>query len=215
MTSLPRTPVGPPRAFMREPTVQEPPAAPRFGPTPPVPGPPDHLPARRRPGWVVVGLTWATFGIYAIIWAGVNWREIKRERRDPTMYPFWHAVALFVPIYGLFRFHANFRSINELLAATRSDERVRPLAALTTFVAGNLLAAFPASSQQIIALNLVVGMSMVSWTIYHGQSGMNAYWDTRRNRPLDRDATLLERLLIGFGAGLWFLLLYGLLFIPV
>jgi hypothetical protein len=130
------------------------------------------------------------------------------------MYPFWHAVSLFVPIYGLFRFHANYRMINELLATTRSTERVRPLAAAATLLGGNLLAAFPASSEQLLLLNVVVGMAMVSWVIYHGQSGMNAFWDAKRAPVSANGVRLGERLLIGFGAGLWFVLILSLLMAP-
>jgi hypothetical protein len=175
------------------------------------PGPYRPRVERRRPGWAVAALVWATLGIYPIIWAGINWSELRRERQDDRMYPVWHSIAVLVPIYGLFRFHANFRVINEQLEQTRSSHRVQPLIAVLTFFFGSVVAALPYDAITHGFVNIVAGLAAMSWAIYHGQTGMNAYWDARIERRTSSALRLWERMLLGFGAGIWFLFILGLL----
>ena len=166
---------------------------------------------RRRPPWVVAGLVWATFGLYVVIWVGLNWAELKRERRDERMHPVWHALAMLVPIYSYFRFHANFRVINELLSTTRSNVRVQPMVAVVTFLLASLLISIPVADLMVQFLNVVVALAAISWTIYHGQSGMNAYWNARPERQTTSAVHLWERLVLSFGAAFWFMTLVGLM----
>jgi len=70
---------------------------------------------RPRPGWLVVSLSIATFGLYGWYWLFATWRELKHELARPSMHPFLHFLAiLIVPIYGWFRFHAHIRTIRDL-----------------------------------------------------------------------------------------------------
>lgn len=165
---------------------------------------------RRRPAWLVAALVWASFGVYVPFWVGLHWAEMKRELQEERMYPVWHALAMLVPIYSFFRFHANFRVLNELLAQTRSGYRVRPLLAVATFVMVSLLVSVPVDDLVLTTLNLVVAVAAVSWVLYHGQTGMNAYWDTRPERTTTGAIKIWERLLIPFGAALWFLVILSL-----
>lgn len=80
----------------------------------------------RRPLWLVAALTIATFGLYWFYWVGKSWAEMKREVRDPGMDPIGHTLAMVVPIYGLFRLHAHFRVLNELLERVGATRRVEP-----------------------------------------------------------------------------------------
>jgi hypothetical protein len=166
---------------------------------------------RRRPGWLVVGMVWATFGIYLIFWAGLRWAEMKRQLRHEQMYPVWHALAMLVPIYSFFRFHANFRVLNELLATTNSPHRVRPMAAIGTFLLASLLVAVPIEDTLLVTLNLLAAMAAISWIIHHGQTGMNAYWDTLPRQRTTDHVHLWERLVIALAAVIWMLLIVGAL----
>lgn len=166
---------------------------------------------RRRPAWLVAALVWASFGVYVPFWVGLHWAEMKRELDDDRMYPVWHALSMVVPIYSFFRFHANFRVLNDLLAGTRSTHRVRPLLAVATFVMVNLLVGFPVDDIMIMTMNLIVGVAAVSWVLHHGQAGMNAYWDARPERETTDAIKAWERLLLPFGAAMWALVILSLL----
>lgn len=165
---------------------------------------------RRRPGWLVIGMVWATFGLYIFFWVGLHWAEMKRQLRDDQMYPVWHALTMLVPIYSFFRFHANFRVLNELLASTRSPHRVSPMLAIGTFILASLLAAVPIEDIVLLTLNMIAAVAALSWIIYYGQSGMNAYWDAVPNVRTTSEVKLWERLVVSFGAALWALIVLGM-----
>ena len=156
-------------------------------------------------------MVWATFGLYVFFWVGLHWAEMKRELKDERMYPVWHSLAMLVPIYSYFRFHANFRGLNELLATTRSEHRVRPLLAIGTFLLASLLVAVPIEDIVLMTMNLAVAVAALSWIIHHGQTGMNAYWEAAPNVRTNDDVKLWERLLIAFGAGMWALIVLGMI----
>jgi hypothetical protein len=132
---------------------------------------------RRRPGWMVVGMVWATFGLYTLFWVAFNWAELKRQLQRDNMYPFWHGVSMLVPIYSYYQFYTNFRVINELLETSRSTHRVRAGIVIATFLLASLLAAVPIDDIVLITLNVSAALAAISWTIHHGQSAMNHYWD--------------------------------------
>lgn len=70
---------------------------------------------RVRPLWRTVALTVATINLYWFYWFWATWREVKQETGDNRMRPFGHMLSLFVPIYQLFRIHAHFRAIRDLV----------------------------------------------------------------------------------------------------
>jgi len=77
---------------------------------------PVRAPWRRvRPLWRTVALSVATFGLYCYYWFWATWRELKQETSDEGMKPLGHVLSLFVPIYQLFRIHAHFRTIRNLV----------------------------------------------------------------------------------------------------
>jgi hypothetical protein len=171
---------------------------------------PQRRTERRRPGWLVVGLVWATFGLYVILWVGLHWAEMKRHLRDDRMYPVWHALTMLVPIYSFFRFHANFRVLNELLATERTDHRVRPMVAVATFLLASLLLTVPVEDTALVTLNLMGAIAAISWIIHHGQTGMNEFWDSSPDVDTTDHVKLWERLVVSFGAALWSLMILGL-----
>lgn len=104
------------------------------------------------------------------------------------MAPFWHAFACFaVPLYGLFRFHAHFRTLDELNA--RAGVPVRAGAGLATFVffllvgvlwSGIALGAAATSTGQLAPgfqpLSLLVIGSGYAFIVRSGQEALNAYY---------------------------------------
>lgn len=151
------------------------------------PAPPFLIEARCRPPGLVGLLALFGSATYAFFWLWMSWREVKRIRRDATMRPFWHAVAVFAfPLYGLFRFHAHFRTIDGLLA--REHVRVRAGAGLLTLVFVLLLgilygglalsaaAAAASGSAGLRPLSLVVVGGAYAYVVVTGQRALSAYY---------------------------------------
>jgi hypothetical protein len=165
---------------------------------------------RRRPGWLVAGLMWATFGFYLFFWVGLHWAEMKRELKDDRMYPVWHSLAMAVPIYCYFRLHANYRVLNELLRNTSSPVRVKPMQAIGTFLLASLLLAVPIDDLVLQSLNMAAVVGALSWVIYHGQTGMNAYWDARPSVQTTSEVKRWEKIVVFIGGFFWWLILTGI-----
>lgn len=89
---------------------------------------------RVRPLWRTAALTVATINLYWFYWFWATWRELKQETGDNRMRPFGHMLSLFVPVYQLFRIHAHFRAIRELVVQ-RSEVKSVGLAPLSPGVA--------------------------------------------------------------------------------
>lgn len=119
-------------------------------------------------------LTFVYLGIYPVVWLGATWSEIKRERDDPDMHPWWHALGILVPIYGLFQAHARFDKINELLTYEGLPPKVRPgLAVAGGFIAGVLSTVGGYRGYDFFAL---AGGLLMALVFVHAQAGLNAYW---------------------------------------
>ena len=133
-------------------------------------------------------LTIVSFGFYLIYWFYLTWRDY-RDHTGSEAYPIWHALTLFVPIYGLFRIHAHMRSYNELmrksglhsgisigwvvtvaLVAGVFDNAALNLSGGLAFDSYTLGAAVASEILFAISLTLVVGL------LLHVQSILNRYW---------------------------------------
>jgi hypothetical protein len=99
-------------------------------------GPSDYP---RRPPIAVAAMSFMTFGLYAPVWSGVLWRDLKGALRDNRMSPVGHALAMLVPLYGSYRLRAQFDASNQLLAAAQSGERANARAMMMLSVASLIL----------------------------------------------------------------------------
>lgn len=140
---------------------------------------------RQRPVWLVVLLTLATGGLYFLWWVGATWAEMKRGVGDPSMSPFWHAVASQVPIYGWFRVYAHYQTLEALARRATSPTRAHPALAVAGFVisgTGLRLAGSVAEliwPQEVHASTVVVTAvqcMLLATIVVHGQSVLNSYW---------------------------------------
>ena len=61
----------------------------------------------------IVLLSILTYGLYLLYWFYLTWKHY-RDHTKKEAYPVWHALTLFVPVYGLFRTHGHVRSFKEL-----------------------------------------------------------------------------------------------------
>ncbi len=138
------------------------------------------------PAWLPFALTIATGGAYLIVWAGRSWSMMKRERGDPEMRPLWHALSLVVPFYMIFRVHAHFRTLNELLARTGARERANLAIAVGAFAGFPLT--FIATGAFRTGLRdgsvLLIAALCAGVVAGYGQHHLNAYLRSRTGASL-------------------------------
>jgi hypothetical protein len=135
---------------------------------------------RARPAWLVVALSLATFGLYPYYWLFATWRELKAEQSDERKYPVWHMLAIvFVPIYGLFRFHAHMREIETLAVANRAPDSFSPRQCLLVWMVVGALSA--ASHRlwpdEVVWFDLLIYAATGGMLVW-AQSTLNATWRT-------------------------------------
>ena len=138
------------------------------------------------PVWLPFALTVVTGGAYLIVWAGRSWLTMKRERGDPEMRPLWHALSLVVPFYMIFRVHAHFRTLNELLARTGARERANLAIAVGAFAGFPLT--FIATGAFRTGLRdgsvLLIAAVCAAVVAGYGQHHLNAYLRSRTGATL-------------------------------
>ena len=138
------------------------------------------------PTWLPFALTLVTGGAYLIVWAGRSWSTMKRERGDPEMRPLWHALSLVVPFYMIFRVHAHFRTLNELLARAGARERASVAIAVGAFAGFPLT--FIATGVFLTGLRdgsvLLVAALCAGVVAGYGQHYLNAYLRSRTGAAL-------------------------------
>lgn len=146
-----------------------------------VPGESGDRVIHTSPAWLAFALTVVTGGAYLIVWAGRSWSIMKRERGDRRMQPMWHALSLVVPFYMIFRVHAHFRTLNELLASVGARKRAN-LAIVVGLFAGFPLT-FMATGAVRTGLSggavLLIAALCAAIVAGYGQHHLNAYLRAR------------------------------------
>ena len=114
---------------------------------------------RLRPPWLVALLEIVSENLYEVWWYARTWMELKRARSDPSMHPVWHTLAMFVPIYGLFRLHAHYRVLNETAASAGATDRTSPglmvILAIVRGVAGAIAVSIAVSIIMPVMVDMV------------------------------------------------------------
>ena len=170
---------------------------------------------RQRPSWLVALLTLFTFGLYLVFWFGASWSEIKRERHDPSMRPFWHALTLFVPVYGLYRMHAHFQVLNALRFGRSMREIISPGMAVLFLIVFDVISSASTRPQPSggakMTLDLICAVSAMAITTF-GQLGLNGYWRTFKaeGRLVPMRIHWVEWVTLGVGGAAFLLILTGL-----
>lgn len=132
---------------------------------------------RQRPVWLVVALTMLTGSIYPIVWLGATWSEMKREIDDPDMHPWAHALTQFVPIYGLFRLHDHFHTIEHLLLRAGAFSPVNPGGAVSGAIGSAVLGRVSNGTNGVAeVLWFVLAAGVIAAVVANGQAGLNTYW---------------------------------------
>ncbi len=146
---------------------------------------------RQRPVWLAAALTLFSLGLYYVWWFGATWAELKRERRDPTMRPVWHALTSIVPVYASFRTHAHFRALADL--AKPHVPGLSDGAAWATWIVSIewVVAVVSLVTQGLFAVLLsLIGAALYAVVIWRGQSDFNAYLRATGGEPRERAHTI-------------------------
>ncbi len=127
---------------------------------------------------VVVGIL--SFGTYFFYWFYLTWKHYRNYTRTEN-YPVWHALTLFVPIYGLYRMHAHVRSFKELMANAGVASSLSPNLGVGLLMISNALSwisfrlAFSDTSPVTMVLDLVAIGVDIGLLVYV-QTNLNRYW---------------------------------------
>ena len=153
----------------------------------------------------IVALSAVTFsGMYFYYWLYLTWKQLQGETRD-VHYPVWHALTMFVPVYGLFRLHRHMGVIQALALGAGVTTSFAPSLAVVlivlTWVLG--LVSMLAAGLHLLVLN-VVSFALTTTTIVWAQGTLNVYWYKVRGASLqDMPMRAVERVLIVLGVLLW------------
>jgi hypothetical protein len=153
---------------------------------------------RPVPAWLVFALIGLTFGLYAFVWIFTSWRQLKQEQGDDTKHPFWHTLAMFVPIYGFFRFYAHMRAIRQLARAAGAHTSLLPALALLLWIAFNVLARL--GGRGTLGNWLIVAAACGEGALFAwAQTALNRAWSALPGGAVPRHTRPFEWLVLVFG----------------
>ncbi len=168
----------------------------------------------------IVLMTMVSYGLYLFYWFYITWKQY-RDHTGKRVYPFWHAAALSVPIYDLFRVHAHVRAFKELAAESGVLTSLSPGMAVAGVLAVDVLRAASSllSFAQEIASALgiktggagatpalldILSMAIVAVVLVHVQSNLNAYWRSVKGAAASSVKISLAEVILGvIGAIAW------------
>jgi hypothetical protein len=111
-----------------------------------------------------------SYGLYLFYWFYLTWKQY-RDHTQTEAFPIWHALALMVPVYNLFRTHAHMRTFKSLM---RDAGLVSTISAKWAVVLVLVSAAFV----DFVSIAAVVVL------LLHVQSNLNRYWRKVANARL-------------------------------
>jgi hypothetical protein len=147
---------------------------------------------------LIGGLVIVTFNLYALWWLGRTWWQIKQEDHDAGKSPVWHVLAMAVPIYGYFRFHAHMRTIAQLGANEEARATLNPLAMTLAWIVINALSVAAWLSNATVWMDLVAGLlsgALLGWA----QHGLNTTWRSLPGGAVRGRVSVLHILLLFLG----------------
>lgn len=158
----------------------------------------------------LVVMSVVTSGLFFFYWVYLTWRQLRAETQD-LHFPFWHALSLLVPVYGLFRLYRHLKLIKDLCLKTGVETSLSP--AIGVFlVALNGVLGFrsqgvesPEAVLFLSALGFVIMTTLMVWA----QAALNSYWRETRGDSLTTAAVETgERFFLVVGGLLWLTVLF-------
>ena len=133
----------------------------------------------------IIVATTLSAGLYIFYWLYITWKQLDRETTDDH-YPVWHALTLFVPIYGWFRLHRHVSLIKDLALAAGIPTTLSAGTAVVLVVVSTALDFItagifdPAVAVPLTVISVVVTTTLIVWA----QGALNAYWKVRHGEML-------------------------------
>ena len=110
----------------------------------------------------ILFMTVASYGIYLFYWFYVTWKQY-RDNTGERVYPIWHVLSLFVPIYDLFRVYAHMRAIKNLMTGNGLETTISP--GIATIVVAIYFASNSYSNQSDVGSVTYLVLGVVSMII--------------------------------------------------
>ena len=147
-------------------------------PDPGRPLPAEDYALRISPVRIIV-LSIATSGVYVLYWLYRTWKQLQAETGD-VHYPVWHALTLFVPVYGLFRIHRHLSVIQELGRKQGIEALMPPVLGVTLMALYWLIVLVSGNQADFASIILlaVIRLALVTTLMVRAQSTLNAYWSS-------------------------------------
>ena len=146
-------------------------------------------------------------GLYFFYWFYLTWKHY-RDGTGNEAYPVWHALALLIPLYGLFRIHTHMRAYREQMIQLGVATSISPGWAVAAFVALGMqpMAAFYFSylfGTWIAAPAIVVPVAIVTWLVLRVQSNLNRLWPHLYGDVTSHGFSIVEVVLVFAGLYAW------------
>lgn len=167
-----------------------------------------------------------SYGSYLFYWFYLTWKQY-RDHTHTEAYPVWHALALFVPIYGLFRTHAHVRSFKELILNAGLSANLSVGGAVLLMFAywvvgviglaiawgnGGLSSELTQGAAVGSTVTGLIGIAVVTGLIIHVQENLNQYWASLENvRAVTANVGMGEVFFVLLGLLSWGLTMESLL----
>ena len=153
-------------------------------------------------------MTLLSGGLYIFYWFYLTWKHYRDSTGDEA-YPVWHALTLFVLIYGFFRTHAHMRVYKELMTRqgllTTISPRWAVLGVIGSWIFSSVLGYSPLTADEALAYIglFAASTAIIVWLLVHVQSNLNRYWSHVYDRVDSTGFSIIEVILGLFGAFIW------------
>ena len=127
---------------------------------------------------MVAALSVLSLGAYVPIWFGLTWAELRRETKDESLRPLWHALLILVPGVNITVVWRHLGAINALIERVPGIPRLDPLTGGIGIAIWWLTFTHYSSDPVFLVLDAV---ELISGTavVVSGQRALNAFWAGR------------------------------------
>lgn len=127
---------------------------------------------------MVAALSALSLGAYVPIWFGLTWAELRRETKDESLMPLWHALLILVPGVNITVVWRHFKAIDALIERVPGIGRLDPLTGGIGIAIWWLTFTHYSSDPVFLVLDAVELIAGTAVVVY-GQRALNAFWTGR------------------------------------